>query len=41
MDEFANAIAQASFDRINPVIEKMDSRVGLRLFKLHGKFVMA
>ena len=38
MDEFANAIAQASFDRIKPVVEKMDSRVGLglRLFKLHG-----
>jgi hypothetical protein len=29
MDEFANAIAQASFDRIKPVVEKMDSRVGL------------
>ena len=41
MDEFANAIAQASFDRIKPVIEKMDRRVGLRPFKLHGKFVMA
>jgi hypothetical protein len=35
MDEFANAIPQVSFDRIKPIVEKMDSRVGLglRLFQ--------
>ena len=31
MDELADPIAQASFDRIKPVVEKMDSRLGCRL----------
>jgi hypothetical protein len=31
MDEFANPIAQASFDRIKPVVEKVDGRLSFRL----------
>jgi hypothetical protein len=31
MDEFANPIAQATFDRIKPVVEKINSRLGCRL----------
>ena len=30
MDEFANPIAQASFDRIKPVVEKINSRLAQR-----------
>src|SRR5262249_21605083 len=38
MDEFANPIAQASFDRVKPMVEKVDSRLGCRLqgLKLRG-----
>ena len=31
MDEFANLIAQPSFDRIKPVVEKVDGRLSFRL----------
>src|SRR5271156_53587 len=31
MDEFANPIAQATFDRIKPAVEKINSRLGCRL----------
>jgi hypothetical protein len=31
MDEFANPIAQPTFDRIEPVVEKINSRLGCRL----------
>jgi hypothetical protein len=38
LDEFANPIAQASLDRIKPVVEKLSRSLGLRLRKLrlHG-----
>jgi hypothetical protein len=38
MDEFANPIAQASFDRVKPIVEKVDSRpaLGLRRLGLRG-----
>jgi len=31
LDELAHPIAQADFDRIKPIVEKMDRRLGLRL----------
>jgi hypothetical protein len=31
LDEFANPIAQLSFDRVEPVVEKMDRRSGFYL----------
>ena len=31
LDKFANPIAQATFDRIKPVVEKMNSRLACRL----------
>jgi hypothetical protein len=34
LDEFANPIAQASLDRIKPVVEKVSRRLGLGLRKL-------
>jgi hypothetical protein len=34
MDEFANPIAQASFNRVKPIVEKVDSRFGCRLRRL-------
>jgi hypothetical protein len=38
MDEFPNPIAQASFDRVKPIVEKVDSCLGcgLRGLKLRG-----
>src|SRR5215475_10385912 len=37
MDEFPNPIAQASFDRVKPIVEKVDSCLGSRLrLKLRG-----
>jgi hypothetical protein len=38
MDEFPNPIAQASFDRVKPIVEKVDSCLGCRLrgLKLRG-----
>src|SRR6266446_1686681 len=31
LDELTHPIAQADFDRIKPIVEKMDRRLGLRL----------
>src|SRR6267142_175325 len=31
LDELTHPIAQAGFDRIKPIVEKMDRRLGLRL----------
>jgi hypothetical protein len=31
LDKLAHSIAQADFDRIKPIVEKMDRRLGLRL----------
>jgi hypothetical protein len=31
LDELAHPIAQAGFNRIKPIVEKMDRRLGLRL----------
>src|SRR5713101_9127214 len=31
MEEVANPIAKASFDRVEPAVEKMDRRLGFRL----------
>ena len=31
MDEFANPIAHATFDRIKPVVEKINSRLACRM----------
>jgi hypothetical protein len=38
LQKFKSPIMKACLNRIKPVVEKMDSRVGrgLRLFKLHG-----
>ena len=31
LDEFAHPVRQPGFDRINPIVEKMDRRLGFRL----------
>jgi hypothetical protein len=31
LDELTHPIAQTDFDRIKPIVEKMDRRLGLRL----------
>jgi hypothetical protein len=36
LDEFANPIAQASLDRIKPVVEKVSRGLGLRKLRLRG-----
>ena len=36
----ANPIAQPSFDRIKPVLEKVDGRLSFRLQGIHGFVVM-
>src|SRR5215470_3733077 len=37
LDELAHPIAQADFDRIKPIVEKMDRRLGLRLQGCPGR----
>jgi hypothetical protein len=34
MDKFANSIAQTTFDRIKPVVEKMNRRLACRLRRI-------
>jgi hypothetical protein len=37
MDEFPNPTAQASFDRVKPIVEKVDSYLGSERLLRHGE----
>src|ERR1700745_3840270 len=39
LDELAPPIAQADFDRIKPIVEKMDRSLGLRLHGCRGRAI--